>query len=51
VPDTRLDEYDQLEWWEVARLINPAMAWEDFARDWDEFVRNLRILHDCHMLH
>jgi hypothetical protein len=37
--DTRLDECDQLEWWDVARLINPAMAWEDFVRDWDEFQR------------
>ena len=37
--DTRLDEYDQLEWWDVARRLHPAMTWEEFERDWDEFVR------------
>jgi len=37
VPDTRLDEYDQLEWWDVARRLHPTMTWEEFARDWEEF--------------
>jgi len=39
VPDTRLDEYDQLEWWDVARRLHPTMTWEQFQRDWDEFQR------------
>jgi hypothetical protein len=34
-----LDEYDQLEWWDVARRINPDLTWEQFELDWDEFVR------------
>ena len=38
VSDTRLDEYDQIEWWDVARRLHPAMTWEEFERDWDEFV-------------
>jgi len=42
VPDTRLDEYDQLEWWDVARRLHPTMTWEQFERDWDEFVRTKR---------
>jgi len=37
--DTRLNEYDQLEWWDVARRLHPAMTWEEFQRDWDEFQR------------
>jgi hypothetical protein len=37
--DTRLDEYDQIEWWDVARRLHPAMTWEQFQADWDEFVR------------
>ena len=37
--DARLDEFDQLEWWDVARKIDPEMTWERFERDWDEFVR------------
>ena len=37
--DARLDEFDHLEWWDVARRIDPAMTWERFERDWDEFVR------------
>jgi hypothetical protein len=36
---TRLDEYDQLEWWDVARQVNPRMTWEQFEADWAEFTR------------
>jgi hypothetical protein len=35
---TRLDEYDQLEWWDVARRINPDLTWEQFDADWQEFT-------------
>ena len=37
VSDTRLDEYDQLEWWDVARRLHPTMTWEQFQRDWEAF--------------
>ena len=37
VSDTRLDEYDQIEWWDVARRLHPTMTWEQFQRDWEEF--------------
>lgn len=41
---TRLDEFDQAEWWDVARRVHPDMSWEEFEADWQEFVqlRNAR---------
>lgn len=33
----RLDEFDMVEWWDVARRINPRMTWEQFERDWQAF--------------
>jgi hypothetical protein len=38
VPAVRLDAFDMIEWWDVARRINPRMTWEQFERDWQEFV-------------
>jgi hypothetical protein len=39
VNDTRLDEYDQIEWWDVCRRLHPTMTWEQFEADWEEFQR------------
>lgn len=36
---TRLDEFDRLEWWDVARRINPRITWAEFLHQWDEFQR------------
>ena len=35
---TRLNEFDMIEWWDVARRLRPDMLWEEFTADWDEFV-------------
>lgn len=37
---TRLDEFDMIEWWDVARRVHPDMSWEQFERDWAEFAAN-----------
>lgn len=37
-PQTRLDEFTKLEWWDVARRIRPDMTAEEYDRIWDEFV-------------
>jgi hypothetical protein len=29
---TRLDELDRLEWWDVARRVNPRITWAEFLR-------------------
>ena len=39
VSEARLDEFDRLEWWDVARRGDPAMTWGRVERDWAEFVR------------
>jgi len=44
---TRLDELDRLEWWDVARRLNPHITWEQFLRQWDEFQR-LKAAHAAH---
>ena len=36
---TRLDEFDRLEWWDVARKLRPDWTEEDFDAAWDEFQR------------
>jgi hypothetical protein len=38
-PPCVLNEYDQVEWWDVGRRLNPDLTWEHFEADWDEFVR------------
>jgi hypothetical protein len=35
----RLDEFDRLEWWDVARRVNPRITWAEFLRQWEEFQR------------
>jgi len=30
---TRLDEFDQAEWWDVARRLHPDMSWEQFEAE------------------
>ena len=35
----RLDEFDRLEWWDVARRVNPRITWGEFLHQWDEFQR------------
>jgi hypothetical protein len=35
----RFDELDRLEWWDVARRVNPCITWAEFLRQWDEFQR------------
>jgi hypothetical protein len=35
----RLDEYDKIEWRDVARLLRPDWDDEDFEREWAEFMR------------
>ena len=45
----RLYEHDQDEWWDVCRLINPALSREAFDQQWQEFMAwlgvNPRTLH------
>ena len=36
---TRLDELDRLEWWDVARRVNPGITWAEFLHQWAEFQR------------
>jgi hypothetical protein len=36
---TRLDELDLLEWWDVARRVNPRITWAEFLHQWHEFQR------------
>jgi hypothetical protein len=47
---TRLDEFDMVEWWDVARRLDPTMSWEEFEADWQEFARlqmhNVRVAID-----
>jgi hypothetical protein len=33
-----LHEFDQIEWWGVARRINPSLTWEEFCQQWQEFL-------------
>jgi hypothetical protein len=37
--DNTLMALDRLEWWDVARRINPCITWAEFLRQWDEFLR------------
>ncbi len=37
-PETRLDELDQDEAWDVARLLVPDITREQFEADWAEFL-------------
>lgn len=37
--DSRLDELNREEWWEVAKRIDPNMTREQFDADWEEFCR------------
>ena len=34
----RLDEYDQSEWWDVARRLRPDITRKQFEQDWTEFL-------------
>ena len=34
-----LHELDRLEWWDVARRINPRITWAEFLHQWHEFQR------------
>jgi hypothetical protein len=34
-----LDELDRLEWWDVARRVNPRITWAEFLHQWAEFQR------------
>ena len=37
---TRLDEHDENEWRDVARILRPDWTDEDFTREWAEFQRD-----------
>lgn len=37
-PETRLDELDENEAWDIARLLVPGISREQFDADWAEFL-------------
>lgn len=37
--DTRLDEFDKDEWYEVYKQFKPQASQEEYDRDWDEFQK------------
>jgi hypothetical protein len=40
VTETRLDEFDREEWWDVARKLRPDWTREQFDAEWDDFQRS-----------
>lgn len=34
----RLDEFDKVEWFDVARKFRPELTWEEFEAMWRDFV-------------
>lgn len=34
-----MDEYSKEEWFDVARIFNPELTWEQFGVDWDDFIK------------
>jgi hypothetical protein len=35
--ETRLDEYDKTEWFDVCRLLRPGLTEAEYTKLWDEF--------------
>lgn len=35
--DARLDEFDKVEWYDVARRCKPGLTWEEYEAMWEEF--------------
>lgn len=34
--DVRLDEFDKIEWWDVARRLKPELTWDEYEAMWAE---------------
>jgi hypothetical protein len=43
VSQVRLDTYDENEWWDVSRTINPGLTREEFDQIWLEFLQFKRM--------
>jgi len=41
--DTRLNEYDADEWFDLARSLNPNLTRDQFDKQWQEFVELKRM--------
>jgi hypothetical protein len=39
---TRLNEYDQTEWWDICRRLRPDITEVEFAEMWEEFEEEKR---------
>jgi hypothetical protein len=37
--DALLCEFDMIEWWDVARRLDPELTWDQYEADWHEFLR------------
>lgn len=38
-PSSRLDEFDENEWFDICRKVRPDLGREEFAAMWSEFQR------------
>lgn len=37
--NTRLDEYDKVEWYDVMRKVKPELTWDEYCVVWNDFVQ------------
>ena len=38
-PQTRMDEFDKIEWFDVVRKLKPGLTQEEYDQMWDDYLK------------